>query len=378
MVRLRVTEQPDGTFAVATPEAIPTYVDRNDYVVLPVQLGLDRRGVGRGVETRAWPTPSAAPVPSSAATSSRAAPAAAGPATARAQPSCRADPPGTVRRWLERDGRPDGVRLGDHPDVLERLDGLQNAVWDAVDPVLLELCRLQDGTSSSAAMAEEDARTPGRPRRRSGRGDDRRPGHVAVVVPLQPPRAGVPSGLRAVRRRRGRDERRGRLAAAEQLGPEVVPDFVTAAARARAAAAAPAGLGAPRHRPGQQGEPAAPDPGRRRGRGDAVHRRARCSGSPRSCGSAASMPSRPSWCACAVPATTTATPECPCAWQLPRTTGSTRPWPGTVDHYEWSDLAEGHKVALRLADALMTLTGLDVARSRDAAMPTSPRGAPRN
>jgi capsule synthesis protein PGA_cap len=40
MVRLRVTEQPDGTFAVATPEAIATYVDRTGYVVLPVQLGL--------------------------------------------------------------------------------------------------------------------------------------------------------------------------------------------------------------------------------------------------------------------------------------------------------------------------------------------------
>jgi poly-gamma-glutamate capsule biosynthesis protein CapA/YwtB (metallophosphatase superfamily) len=39
-VRLRVTEQPDGSFAVATPEAIATYVDRPSYVVLPVQLGL--------------------------------------------------------------------------------------------------------------------------------------------------------------------------------------------------------------------------------------------------------------------------------------------------------------------------------------------------
>ena len=47
MVRLRVTEQPDGTFAVATPEAIATYVDRPGYVVLPVQLGLARRRVGR-------------------------------------------------------------------------------------------------------------------------------------------------------------------------------------------------------------------------------------------------------------------------------------------------------------------------------------------
>ena len=41
MVRLRVSEQPDGTFAVATPEAIATYVDRSGYVVLPVQRGLE-------------------------------------------------------------------------------------------------------------------------------------------------------------------------------------------------------------------------------------------------------------------------------------------------------------------------------------------------
>jgi poly-gamma-glutamate synthesis protein (capsule biosynthesis protein) len=40
IVRLRVTEQPDGSFAVAPPEAIATYVDRSSYVVLPVQLGL--------------------------------------------------------------------------------------------------------------------------------------------------------------------------------------------------------------------------------------------------------------------------------------------------------------------------------------------------
>jgi hypothetical protein len=40
MVRLRAAEQPDGSFAVAKPEAIATYVDRSSYVVLPVQLGL--------------------------------------------------------------------------------------------------------------------------------------------------------------------------------------------------------------------------------------------------------------------------------------------------------------------------------------------------
>jgi len=47
MVRLRVTEEPDGSFAVARPEAIATYVDRPSYVVLPVQRGLtDARAAG--------------------------------------------------------------------------------------------------------------------------------------------------------------------------------------------------------------------------------------------------------------------------------------------------------------------------------------------
>ena len=32
-----------------------------------------------------------------------------------------------------------------------------------------------------------------------------------------------------------------------------------------------------------------------------------------------------------------------------------------VDHYESSDLADRHKVALRLADAMMTLPGVDLA-----------------
>ena len=40
MVRLRVAEQPDGSFAVATPEVIATYVEHSSYVVLPVELGL--------------------------------------------------------------------------------------------------------------------------------------------------------------------------------------------------------------------------------------------------------------------------------------------------------------------------------------------------
>jgi len=49
VVRLTVTEQPDGTFAVATPQAIPTYVDRNDYVVLPVQSALADPVLAAGV-----------------------------------------------------------------------------------------------------------------------------------------------------------------------------------------------------------------------------------------------------------------------------------------------------------------------------------------
>jgi poly-gamma-glutamate synthesis protein (capsule biosynthesis protein) len=49
MVRLTATEQPDGTFAVAPPEAIPTYVDRSDYVVLPVRNALADPTLGAGV-----------------------------------------------------------------------------------------------------------------------------------------------------------------------------------------------------------------------------------------------------------------------------------------------------------------------------------------
>ena len=49
--------------------------------------------------------------------------------------------------------------LVDHPDVLEHLDDLHEAVWDAVDPVLLELCRLRIARLLGCA-AEEDARTP--------------------------------------------------------------------------------------------------------------------------------------------------------------------------------------------------------------------------
>jgi poly-gamma-glutamate capsule biosynthesis protein CapA/YwtB (metallophosphatase superfamily) len=53
MVRLRVTEQPDGSFAVARPEAIAVYVDRPSYVVLPVQRGLTDAGAAGPVGTGA-------------------------------------------------------------------------------------------------------------------------------------------------------------------------------------------------------------------------------------------------------------------------------------------------------------------------------------
>ena len=49
LVRLTATEQPDGTFAVAAPQAIPTYVDRNDYVVLPVANALADPVLAAGV-----------------------------------------------------------------------------------------------------------------------------------------------------------------------------------------------------------------------------------------------------------------------------------------------------------------------------------------
>ena len=49
MVRLRVTERPDGSFEVAQPEAIATFVDRRGYVVMPVQFGLGHAGVVRMV-----------------------------------------------------------------------------------------------------------------------------------------------------------------------------------------------------------------------------------------------------------------------------------------------------------------------------------------
>ncbi len=40
MIRTEIVEQPDGTFTVARPEAIPTYLGRRPYRVVPVTVGL--------------------------------------------------------------------------------------------------------------------------------------------------------------------------------------------------------------------------------------------------------------------------------------------------------------------------------------------------
>lgn len=41
MIRAEIVEQPDGTFSVARPEAIPTYLGRSPYRVVPVRAALD-------------------------------------------------------------------------------------------------------------------------------------------------------------------------------------------------------------------------------------------------------------------------------------------------------------------------------------------------
>jgi poly-gamma-glutamate capsule biosynthesis protein CapA/YwtB (metallophosphatase superfamily) len=40
MVRVDVAERPDGTFEVGQPQVIPTYMDRSDYTILPVNAAL--------------------------------------------------------------------------------------------------------------------------------------------------------------------------------------------------------------------------------------------------------------------------------------------------------------------------------------------------
>ncbi len=40
IVRVEVAERPDGTFEVGQPQVIPTYIDRSDYTILPVNAAL--------------------------------------------------------------------------------------------------------------------------------------------------------------------------------------------------------------------------------------------------------------------------------------------------------------------------------------------------
>ena len=117
--------------------------------------------------------------------------------------------------------------LVDHPDVLGHLDDLHDAVWDAVDPVLLELCRLRIARLLGCA-AEGEARTPAAiaggldeatiadlpawPS--SSRFGPRERACLAVCEQLVIDVAGMSDEVA--------------LAAAEQLGPETFRDFVTA------------------------------------------------------------------------------------------------------------------------------------------------------
>jgi alkylhydroperoxidase family enzyme len=117
--------------------------------------------------------------------------------------------------------------LVDHPDVLRHLDDLHEAVWAAVDPVLLELCRLRIARLLGC-VAEEDYRTP-----------------VALAAGLDEATiadlAAWPSSSRFGPRERAclavceqlvidvagmSDE--VAVAAAEQVGPDAFRDFVTA------------------------------------------------------------------------------------------------------------------------------------------------------
>jgi alkylhydroperoxidase family enzyme len=117
--------------------------------------------------------------------------------------------------------------LVDHPDVLGHLDELHDAVWDAVDPVLLELCRLRIARLLGCG-AEEAVRTPAA----IAAGLEE-----ATIVDL----AAWPSSARFGPRERAclavceqlvidvagmSDE--VALAAADVLGPETFRDFVTA------------------------------------------------------------------------------------------------------------------------------------------------------
>ncbi len=51
MVRIEVVEQPDGSFVVAPPEAIPTYLGRSPYRIVPVAAALADPAVAGHVST---------------------------------------------------------------------------------------------------------------------------------------------------------------------------------------------------------------------------------------------------------------------------------------------------------------------------------------
>jgi alkylhydroperoxidase family enzyme len=117
--------------------------------------------------------------------------------------------------------------LVEHPDVQEHLDDLHEAVWNVVDPVLLELCRLRIARLLGCA-AEEGVRTPAA----IAAGLDE-----ATIADL----AAWPSSARFGPRERaclavceqfvidvaGMSDDVA-VAAAEQLGPDTFRDFVTA------------------------------------------------------------------------------------------------------------------------------------------------------
>ena len=117
--------------------------------------------------------------------------------------------------------------LVDHPDVLEHLDDLHDAVWNAVDPVLLELCRLRIARLLGCG-AEEEARTSAA----SAAGLDEA---TIADLPAWPSSSRFGPGERAclavceqlVIDVAGMSDEVA-LAAVEHLGPQTFRDFVTA------------------------------------------------------------------------------------------------------------------------------------------------------
>ena len=114
-----------------------------------------------------------------------------------------------------------------HPDVLEHLDDLHDAVWGAVDPALLELCRLRIARLLGC-QAEEERRTPAALAAgldeatiaelaawpTSARFGPRERACLAVCEQLVIDVAGMSDEVA--------------LAAVDQLGPQTFRDFVTA------------------------------------------------------------------------------------------------------------------------------------------------------